>query len=165
MYLQKQAKYAFGVLTYGTSTSGRSRFHSGSSRRFEGVIIDSGAVVEGKVTRVTDFGAFVELKETGETGLVHISQIAHEFVRSVADFLKEGQEITVKVLGRDEKGRLDLSIKEMQEEPEEIPKPKRIGKQSPAFEAKLRSFMRDAKERTTAGEGAIGSTSKKKKKK
>ena len=129
------------------------------------MIIDSGAVVEGKVTRVTDFGAFVELKETGETGLVHISQIAHEFVRSVADFLKEGQEITVKVLGRDEKGRLDLSIKEMQEEPEEIPKPKRIGKQSPAFEAKLRSFMRDAKERTTAGEGAVGSTSKKKKNK
>ena len=109
--------------------------------------VDSGAVVEGKVTRVTDFGAFVEIKETGETGLVHISQIAHEFVRSVSDFLKEGQDVTVMVLGRDEKGRLDLSIKELQDKPEEEPRPRRIGKQAPAFEAKLRSFMRDAKER------------------
>lgn len=115
--------------------------------------VDSGAVVEGRVTRVTDFGAFVEIKETGETGLVHISQIAHEFVRSVSDFLQEGQEITVKVLGRDEKGRLDLSIKELQDEPEEIPRPKRIGKQAPAFEAKLRSFMRDAKERQPGAGG------------
>ncbi len=115
--------------------------------------VDSGAVVEGRVTRVTDFGAFVEIKETGETGLVHISQIAHEFVRSVSDFLQEGQEITVKVLGRDEKGRLDLSIKELQDEPEEIPRPKRIGKQTPAFEAKLRSFMRDAKERQPGAGG------------
>ena len=90
---------------------------------------------------------------TGETGLVHISQIAHEFVRSVSDFLQEGQEITVKVLGRDEKGRLDLSIKELQDEPEEIPRPKRIGKQAPAFEAKLRSFMRDAKERQPGAGG------------
>jgi S1 RNA binding domain protein len=128
------------------------------SRRINGVAVDSGAVVEGRVTRVTDFGAFVEIKETGETGLVHISQIAHEFVRSVSDFLQEGQEITVKVLGRDEKGRLDLSIKELQDEPEEIPRPKRIGKQAPAFEARLRSFMRDAKER----QPGVGGDKKKK---
>jgi len=118
-------------------------------------------VVEGKVTRVTDFGAFVEIKESGETGLVHISQIAHEFVKSVGEHLREGQEIAVKVLGRDEKGRLDLSIKELQDAPEEMPKPKRIGKQAPAFEAKLRAFMRDAKDRSTAGSGF----DKKKKKK
>ncbi|MFN3265970.1 MAG: S1 RNA-binding domain-containing protein [Deinococcales bacterium] len=123
--------------------------------------IESGAVVEGKVTRVTDFGAFVEIKDNGETGLVHISQIAHEFVRSVSEHLKEGQEITVKVLGRDDKGRLDLSIKELQDSPEEMPKPKRIGKQAPAFEAKLRAFMRDAKDRSAAS----SSFDKKKKKK
>jgi S1 RNA binding domain protein len=126
------------------------------------VSIESGAVVEGKVTRVTDFGAFVEIRDTGETGLVHISQIAHEFVRSVTDHLKEGQEITVKVLGRDDKGRLDLSIKELQDGPEEIPKPKRIGKQAPAFEAKLRAFMRDAKDRTSSGAGSLDKKKKKK---
>ncbi|PYE56668.1 S1 RNA binding domain protein [Deinococcus yavapaiensis KR-236] len=114
--------------------------------------LESGAVVEGRVTRLTDFGAFIQF-ENGETGLVHISQIAHSFVRSVRDHLEEGQTVEVKVLGRDEKGRLDLSIKELLDEPEEMPRPRAIGRQSPQFEAKLRSFMRDAKERTTGGGG------------
>ncbi len=114
--------------------------------------LDSGAVASGRVTRITDFGAFIQF-ENGETGLVHISQIAHSFVRNVTDHLQEGQTIDVKVLGRDDKGRLDLSIKEMNEEPEEIPRPRAIGKQSPQFESKLRSFMRDAKERGGSGGG------------
>jgi S1 RNA binding domain protein len=116
------------------------------------VQLDSGAVAEGRVTRVTDFGAFVQF-ENGETGLVHISQIAHSFVRNIHDHVREGENVEVKVLGRDERGRLDLSIKELLEEPEEIPRPRAIGRQSPQFEAKLRSFMRDAKER---GPGAGG---------
>ena len=114
------------------------------------VQLDSGAVAEGRVTRVTDFGAFIQF-ENGETGLVHISQIAHSFVRNIHDHVREGENIEVKVLGRDERGRLDLSIKELLEEPEEVPRPRAIGRQSPQFEAKLRSFMRDAKERTTTG--------------
>ncbi|ADV67393.1 RNA binding S1 domain protein [Deinococcus maricopensis DSM 21211] len=113
--------------------------------------LESGAVATGRVTRVTDFGAFIQF-ENGETGLVHISQIAHSFVRSVSEHLQEGENVEVKVLGRDERGRLDLSIKELQDEPEEIPRPRAIGRQSPQFENKLRSFMRDAKERTTGGE-------------
>lgn len=114
--------------------------------------LDPGAVVEGRVTRVTDFGAFVQF-ENGETGLVHISQIAHSFVRNIHDHVREGENVEVKVLGRDERGRLDLSIKELLEEPEEIPRPRAIGRQSPQFEAKLRSFMRDAKERGGGGGG------------
>lgn len=115
--------------------------------------LDSGAVAEGRVTRVTDFGAFIQF-ENGETGLVHISQIAHSFVRNIHDHVREGENIEVKVLGRDERGRLDLSIKELLEEPEEVPRPRAIGRQSPQFEAKLRSFMRDAKERTHGGGGS-----------
>ncbi|MFD2610107.1 S1 RNA-binding domain-containing protein [Deinococcus taklimakanensis] len=116
------------------------------------VQLDSGAVAEGRITRVTDFGAFIQF-ENGETGLVHISQLAHSFVRNIHDHVREGDTVEVKVLGRDERGRLDLSIKELLEEPEEVPRPRAIGRQSPQFEAKLRSFMRDAKERTTAGGG------------
>jgi len=128
------------------------------------VQLDSGSVVEGKVTRITDFGAFIQF-DNGETGLVHISQIAHSFVRSVSEYLSEGQTIEVKVLGRDEKGRLDLSIKEMQEAPEEIPRPRAIGRQSPQFENKLRSFMRDAKERGSfGGPTSTGSKDKKRRK-
>ncbi len=122
--------------------------------------LDSGAVVEGRVTRVTDFGAFIQF-ENGETGLVHISQIAHSFVRNIHDHVREGENVEVKVLGRDERGRLDLSIKELLEEPEEVPRPRAIGRQSPQFEAKLRSFMRDAKERTPGGGGGGGGAAKK----
>ena len=74
--------------------------------------LDSGAVAEGRITRVTDFGAFIQF-ENGETGLVHISQIAHSFVKNIHDHVHEGDTIEVKVLGRDERGRLDLSIKEL----------------------------------------------------
>ena len=74
--------------------------------------IEAGSIVEGRVVRVTDFGAFVELPG-GEQGLVHISQIAHEFVKNVRDFLNEGDIVQVMVKGRDAKGRLDLSIKDL----------------------------------------------------
>lgn len=66
--------------------------------------LEAGSVVEGRVVRVTDFGAFVELPG-GEQGLVHISQIAHEFVKNVRDFLNEGDIVQVMVKGRDPKGR------------------------------------------------------------
>ena len=102
---------------------------------------EAGSIVEGRVTRVMDFGAFVELPG-GESGLVHISEIAHEFVKNVRDFLNEGDIVEVFVLGRDEKGRLDLSIKELMEKPVEQPKPRRLPRQGPEFEHKLKSFMR-----------------------
>ncbi len=103
--------------------------------------IEAGSIVEGRVTRIMEFGAFVELP-SGESGLVHISQIAHEFVRNVHDHLTEGEIVQVMVLGRDEKGRLDLSIKELVEKPIEPPKPRRLPRQAPEFENKLKSFLR-----------------------
>ena len=69
-----------------------------------------GSVVEGKVTGITKFGAFVALPE-GRSGLVHISEIAYSYVNDVKDHLKEGQEVKVKVIGIDENGRINLSIK------------------------------------------------------
>ncbi|AEB10831.1 S1 RNA-binding domain-containing protein [Marinithermus hydrothermalis] len=103
--------------------------------------VEAGSIVEGRVTRIMDFGAFVELPN-GESGLVHISEIAHEFVKNVHDYLTEGQTVQVFVLGRDHKGRLDLSIKELLPKPVEPPKPRRLPRQAPEFENKLKSFMR-----------------------
>ncbi|GAA6743818.1 RNA-binding protein S1 [Thermus antranikianii] len=105
--------------------------------------LEAGSVVEGRVVRVTEFGAFVELPG-GEQGLVHISQIAHEFVRNVRDFLNEGDIVQVMVKGRDARGRLDLSIKDLTPAPEGAPppRPRRLPKQSPEFENKLKSFLR-----------------------
>lgn len=75
-----------------------------------------GSVIEGKVTGITKFGAFVSLPE-GKSGLVHISEIAYTYVNDVKDYLQEGQEVKVKVIGIDENGRINLSIKKAQDPP------------------------------------------------
>ena len=70
-----------------------------------------GTVYEGTVVRIVDFGAFVNFLP-GKDGLVHISQIAHERVANVSDYLSEGQKVKVKCLDVDNRGRIKLSIKE-----------------------------------------------------
>ena len=69
-----------------------------------------GSILEGKVASITKFGAFVAL-EGGKSGLVHISEIAYTYVNDVKDHLQEGQEVKVKVIGIDDSGRINLSIK------------------------------------------------------
>ena len=71
-----------------------------------------GAVVKGKVTGITKFGAFVEM-DGGGTGLCHISEIADGYVKDVNDFLVNNQEVTVKVIG-DKDGKISLSIRQAQ---------------------------------------------------
>ncbi|MFC2469260.1 MAG: S1 RNA-binding domain-containing protein, partial [Negativicutes bacterium] len=70
--------------------------------------IEVGDVVEGKVTGITKFGAFIELPD-GKVGLVHISEVADVYVNDVKDFLKEGQTVKVKVLAVDDRGKIGLS--------------------------------------------------------
>ena len=77
-----------------------------------------GKLYKGKVARVVDFGAFVNILP-GKDGLVHISQIAAHRVEKVEDYLKEGDEVLVKVLDVDARGRIKLSIKEITEEEKE----------------------------------------------
>lgn len=77
-----------------------------------------GEVYEGKVVRIVDFGAFVNFLP-GKDGLVHISQIAHERVNNVTDYLKEGEMVKVKCMDIDNRGRIKLSIKELLEKPAE----------------------------------------------
>ncbi len=72
--------------------------------------ISVGAILEGNIKSITKFGAFVSLPG-GRSGLCHISEIAHSYVADVKDFLTEGQEVKVKVVGIDEAGRINLSIK------------------------------------------------------
>ena len=78
----------------------------------------TGSTVEGKVTKIMDFGAFVEL-EPGLEGMIHISELAHDRVWRVTDVLQEGQEVEVKVLSVDsKKQRIALSLKAMFERPQ-----------------------------------------------
>ena len=80
--------------------------------------IEKGQIYEGKVTRLLDFGAVVEVLP-GKDGLLHISQIANERVNAVSDYLKEGQTVRVKVIECDDKGRVRLSMKALLEEKKE----------------------------------------------
>lgn len=114
-----------------------------------------GSIVEGKVTGITKFGAFVTL-EGGRSGLVHISEIANTFVNEVRDYLQEGQTVRVLVLSA-ENGKLNLSIKRTQPKPAvrpaprpepAAPRPASVPPQQPlppsgdrAFEDKLKHFL------------------------
>ena len=74
-----------------------------------------GKIYNGKVARIVDFGAFVTILP-GKDGLVHISQISQDRVENVTEYLEEGQDVLVKVLDTDARGRIKLSIKEITEE-------------------------------------------------
>ncbi len=82
--------------------------------------VEVGKVYEGPITKILDFGALVNLLP-GKDGLLHISQIAHERVEKVTDYLSEGQVVKVKVLETDEKGRVKLSMKVLLDRPAPAP--------------------------------------------
>ncbi len=89
-----------------------------AKRRIEQITaeVEIGKIYEGPITKILDFGALVNLLP-GKDGLLHISQIAHERVEKVTDYLKEGQIVRVKVLETDEKGRVKLSMKALLDRP------------------------------------------------
>ena len=83
-----------------------------------------GQVLEGTVTGITKFGAFVSL-EGGRSGLVHISEVANTFVNDVHDHVQIGQKVKVKVLSLGEAGKINLSIKRAAEAPRQNQPPRR----------------------------------------
>ena len=88
-------------------------------------MLEIGAIVEGKVTGLTAFGAFVSLPD-GKSGMVHISEVSNSFVKDIKEFLKEGQDVKVKVVNITDEGKISLSIKKADETPKEYtPRPKR----------------------------------------
>lgn len=101
-----------------------------------------GDIVTGTVEQILPYGAFVRLS-TGQKAMIHISELAHEYVKKVEDILRTQQEVKAKVLKIDERGRIDLSLKQLQARPER-PRQQR-GASSPAgddFERKLASFLK-----------------------
>ena len=89
-----------------------------AKRRIEQITaeVEIGKIYEGPITKILDFGALVNLLP-GKDGLLHISQIAHERVEKVTDYLSEGQIVKVKVMETDEKGRIKLSMKVLLDRP------------------------------------------------
>ena len=106
--------------------------------------IEVGSVLEGRVTGITRFGAFIDIGE-GRTGLVHISEIADAFVHDVNDYLKQNDVVRVKVIAV-ESGRVGLSIK--QADPNYLAqRARRDRAYQQSFEDKLTKFLKDSDER------------------
>lgn len=125
--------------------------------------IEVGSVLEGKITGITKFGAFVALPE-GRSGLVHISEISNTYVNDVHDHVQLGQSVTVRVLNVAPDGKINLSIKRAAE----APAPARVSTAGPAapkkqprsavpaadppgsnreFEDRLKKFMQESDSR------------------
>ncbi|MEG1931796.1 MAG: S1 RNA-binding domain-containing protein, partial [Pygmaiobacter sp.] len=78
--------------------------------------VEVGSILEGKVTGVKNFGAFVELPGGG-TGMVHISEVSNEYIQQLTDVLHEGQQVKVKVMSVSPDGKVALSIKRTEPKP------------------------------------------------
>ncbi|WP_156290000.1 S1 domain-containing RNA-binding protein [Oceanobacillus salinisoli] len=105
--------------------------------------IEVGSKLQGKVTGITNFGAFVEL-EKGKTGLVHISEVADNYVKDINDHLKVGDEVEVKVINVEKDGKIGLSIKKAKDRPA---RPKVKKERQENFEAKMSRFLKDSEDR------------------
>ncbi|MBU8908441.1 S1 domain-containing RNA-binding protein [Desertibacillus haloalkaliphilus] len=132
--------------------------------------IEVGSKLQGKVTGITHFGAFVELPG-GKTGLVHISEVADNYVKDINEFLKVGDEVEVKVVNVEDNGKIGLSIRKAKERPngadgstrpQRSSRPPRSGgsqgrgsrggqrgnsRPSLSFEDKMNRFLKDSEER------------------
>ena len=131
------------------------------------MLLEVGAVLEGRVTGITAFGAFVALPE-GKSGLIHISEVANTYVNDIHEFLTVGQTVTVRVLSISPEGKISLSAKRAaeaqpgaseREEPRRPPPPRTAMTAAPSravqpyvpvksgdqnFEDKLKHFMQES---------------------
>ncbi|HOP92349.1 MAG TPA: S1 RNA-binding domain-containing protein [Acetivibrio thermocellus] len=118
------------------------------------MLVEVGKIVEGRVSGITSFGAFVELSN-GQTGLVHISEVADEYVKDIKSHLKENQTVKVKIISVDKNGKISLSIKRASDPKKSVSKstkPEEVdwGSRNSAnltFEERLAKFMKDSDER------------------
>ena len=84
--------------------------------------LEIGKIYNGTVKAITQYGAFVDV-EGGGSGMIHISEVANTYVNDIHEFLTEGQEIRVKVIGINDNGKVSLSLKKAQEDDGTSPKP------------------------------------------
>ncbi len=118
--------------------------------------LEVGSIVEGKVSGITGFGAFIDLPEK-KTGLVHISEIARDYVKDIHEHLTVGQTVKVKILTMDPSGKISLSIKKaIVPKPKGAPftgRPAEVSFSSPtagqelSFEDKMAKFKQSSDER------------------
>ncbi|WKB35938.1 S1 domain-containing RNA-binding protein [Terrilactibacillus sp. S3-3] len=118
--------------------------------------IEVGSKLKGKVSGITNFGAFIDLPD-GKTGLVHISEVADRYVKDIHDVLSIGDEVTVKVLQVEADGKIGLSIRKAVDKPKSTrgsrgggsSRGKRFNKET-SFEDKISRFLKDSEDRLSS---------------
>lgn len=103
-----------------------------------------GDIIEGKVNGVSKFGCFVDL-EGGESGLVHISELSNKYVENIEDFVKKGDVVKAKVIEINDKGKIALSMKALEEPP--APKFIEEGPEDSPFEKLMSKFIKESNEK------------------
>lgn len=118
--------------------------------------VQVGVIVDGTVSGITNFGAFIDLGE-GKTGLVHISEVADDYVKNIHDYLKNQQKVKVKVLSIESNGKISLSIKQAALPKKKSVKPAEVewsnstvSQPSMSFEDQLSRFLKDSEEKMSA---------------
>lgn len=124
--------------------------------------IEVGSKLQGKVTGITNFGAFVELPE-GSTGLVHISEVADNYVKDINEHLKVGDQVEVKVINVEKDGKIGLSIKKAKDRPvsaapsQSHSRPRQghgrsndFRPKTENFETKMARFLKDSEDRLSS---------------
>ena len=119
------------------------------------MVLSAGTVLEGKVTGISNFGVFVSFKD-GQSGLVHISEIASGYVKDISQHINVGQSVRVKVLSVGEGGKISLSIKQATEQEEEIVVQNQVPEEviwsnnsanQMTFEEKMNRYKQDSEEK------------------
>jgi len=105
-----------------------------------------GQTLDGDVTNVTRFGAFVRLQD-GQEGLVHISEVANEFITDINAYVKAGDKVKVKVLSRNEKNQLELSIKRTKDKEQKPGLFINTRTKDNTFEERLTMFLKKSEEK------------------
>ncbi len=106
-------------------------------------MVKVGDTVKGKIVKTLKYGAIIEF-EGGEKGFVHISKISSDYVKNVDEYLKEGQEIEGKIIGKTKDGKWEVSLKNSNIEKIEESQVTENEKKKAEFEKKLKKFLRDS---------------------
>lgn len=116
------------------------------------MLAEEGKIIEGTVSGITNFGAFIDLGD-GKTGLVHISEVADDYVKNIHDYLKEKQKVKVKVLSIGKDGKISLSIRQACEEKKKSTRPVEVDwtisedTSKMSFDDKISKFLKESEEK------------------
>ena len=115
--------------------------------------VEVGKIIEGTVAGITNFGAFIDLGE-GKTGLVHISEVADDYVKNIRDYINDKEKVKVKVLSIGSDGKISLSIRQAADKKKKSPAPAELEWGSTHHRAdavslddKISKFMKDSEEK------------------